>query len=342
MPFWTKKIKFYPVAAASVETPRGGTVMLFVDTDGKFKYKTDAGTVITIDDTNIAEAILNATNAFAGQNSFSKLIQFASGSYGVTALSGGGQVGATPLPGLFNSIGVCAASGDSCILPAALAGSYMIVAVSEVVADTPQIYPAVGEQIDAAGANIPITVASGTVVMFSCNTNGNWVSTSLYDINHIYNAINTAKTEARPFVAYVASIVDTALISTTSGVIVVGKTYQIDSLVAGDDFANVGYVSAGVPFVATDTTPTVWTNSTEVFNVTDSIPVATIINNTLSAPPVWGIDTATDKTTLTLVGAFTSGKTIVRDHAHTIVSADEITFTPGGLNGKILEVVVYY
>ena len=141
-------------------------------------------------------ASLAGDNIFAGSNTFSENIQFAAGAYGVTAHAGGGQVGATPLTGMFSNIAVCATNGDSCILPEALAGNFMIVATSEVVVGTPQIFPAVGEQIDTMGVNVPLTVTSGTVVMFSCDADGNWVSTSLYDINHIYNALNTIEHDA--------------------------------------------------------------------------------------------------------------------------------------------------
>jgi len=51
----------------------------------------------------------------------------------------------------------------------------------------------------------------------------------------------------------------------TSGTLVVGRSYIIYTLNAGDNFTNVGYVSTGVPFVATGTTPTTWANGTEVF-----------------------------------------------------------------------------
>lgn len=53
---------------------------------------------------------------------------------------------------------------------------------------------------------------------------------------------------------------------TTSGLLIVGKRYVIynGDLQAGDDFTNVGFVTQGVPFEATGTTPTVWTNGTSV------------------------------------------------------------------------------
>jgi hypothetical protein len=63
------------------------------------------------------------------------------------------------------------------------------------------------------------------------------------------------------------------IISTTSDSLVNGKTYRIDTLLLTDDFTNIGYVTAGIPFVATGTTPTIWTNSTIVYNLTDATNV---------------------------------------------------------------------
>ena len=47
--------------------------------------------------------------------------------------------------------------------------------------------------------------------------------------------------------------------------LVEGESYVIESLNGSDDFSNVGFVEEGVPFVATGTTPTNWSNSTTVF-----------------------------------------------------------------------------
>ena len=101
-------------------------------------------------------------------------------------------------------------------------------------------------------------------------------------------ATNTAAIEAMGTTPkiYKALLTQTTVTS-TSGLLVVGKTYVIGTLQAGDNFANVGYVSDGTNFVATGTTPTTWTNSTSVLNVTDSAPVATVLVNTLSGTPVW-------------------------------------------------------
>jgi hypothetical protein len=67
----------------------------------------------------------------------------------------------------------------------------------------------------------------------------------------------------------------------------VGKTYLIISLYGNDDFANVGYIESGTPFIATGTTPTKWTNFTLVINCTDSAPIPLIYENTLVGDLVW-------------------------------------------------------
>ena len=54
--------------------------------------------------------------------------------------------------------------------------------------------------------------------------------------------------------------------SLTSGTLTIGKRYRLKDFIAGDDFTNVGAASNadGVEFIATGTTPTTWTNSSEV------------------------------------------------------------------------------
>lgn len=83
-----------------------------------------------------------------------------------------------------------------------------------------------------------------------------------------------------PFLEY-NSFLTQQLVSTTSGELVVGKTYNIAEVLLTDDFSNVGYVEAGIDFVATGTTPTTWTNSTVVVNQTDSAPQALVLYDTI-------------------------------------------------------------
>lgn len=62
-----------------------------------------------------------------------------------------------------------------------------------------------------------------------------------------------------------------------SGVLEIGKEYVVPELQLGDDLTNVGYVSDGVPFTAIDTTPTTWTNNTEVFDILLSQPTEILV-----------------------------------------------------------------
>ena len=67
-------------------------------------------------------------------------------------------------------------------------------------------------------------------------------------------------------------------------VLEVGKRYFIPELTTDDDFSNVGYVSPvgddlpGVSFIATETTPNVWVN-TSVISVDDSQPTITVLED---------------------------------------------------------------
>ncbi len=74
------------------------------------------------------------------------------------------------------------------------------------------------------------------------------------------------------------ALVSQTTISQNSGVLIVGHTYLINSLEVGDDFANVGLVTPGTSFVATDTTPTAWAAGTVAIDVTLSAPVARVLN----------------------------------------------------------------
>lgn len=99
------------------------------------------------------------------------------------------------------------------------------------------------------------------------------------------------------------------------GVFEIGNTYLINTILNGDDFTNIGFVTPGVPFVATGTTATAWSSSGEVSNTvvidaTASAPVATVLENTLGGTPIWSYDSV-GYYLLTLVGAFAgSGVTV--------------------------------
>lgn len=74
----------------------------------------------------------------------------------------------------------------------------------------------------------------------------------------------------------------------TAGPLVVGRVYQITNFATGDNFSNVAEVIAGTInttnciFLATGTTPTVYTNESELIELGgDSAPAATILENSI-------------------------------------------------------------
>jgi hypothetical protein len=69
----------------------------------------------------------------------------------------------------------------------------------------------------------------------------------------------------------------------TSGELVIGQTYYIRTYVETDDFSNVGAEvnESGQTFVATGTTPTDWSNGSELINVEESKGTLKIFDNTL-------------------------------------------------------------
>ncbi len=82
-------------------------------------------------------------------------------------------------------------------------------------------------------------------------------------------------TSIKTYKAYVTNDV----IIQTSGLLVEGTYYGVDSFEDGDDFSNVGYSGTGSGFVATGTTPTAWTNGTSIYHFDINIQV---VQNTLS------------------------------------------------------------
>lgn len=70
-----------------------------------------------------------------------------------------------------------------------------------------------------------------------------------------------------PFVGRPKTDDDSKPVVKTYGLLEEDKKYVIFKLLADDNFSNVGYISEGVIFTATTTTPTKWTNFTEVYDV---------------------------------------------------------------------------
>jgi hypothetical protein len=68
------------------------------------------------------------------------------------------------------------------------------------------------------------------------------------------------------------NVQDQTLVPQTSGVLIIGNTYTIETFVTGDDFTNVGGTNVtGNIFTATDTTPNDWTNGSSLIKPATSL-----------------------------------------------------------------------
>jgi len=112
----------------------------------------------------------------------------------------------------------------------------------------------------------------------------------------------TSNVVVKSYKSYVALLSQTTTsISPSALTLEVGKTYCILDLKVGDDFSNVGYVSNGVPFVATDDTPNVWVipigggggedtgrnDGTIVIDMDDSQPSTIILEDNVSLTDIY-------------------------------------------------------
>lgn len=94
---------------------------------------------------------------------------------GLTALAGGGQSGATALKYGVNRVTVVATAGDSVLLPAAKAG-HSVAVINADAAEAMDMFPAVGESINALSANTALSVAVNKTLLLVCAVDGIWNS----------------------------------------------------------------------------------------------------------------------------------------------------------------------
>ena len=104
---------------------------------------------------------------------------------GITALAGGGQAGATPLPAAFNRVDTCATNSDSVMLPQAIPGASCTVYNNT--GQTLAVFGLVNNQVTGVGDTIAaianntqqptatgVTQATATQVQYVCYVAGQW------------------------------------------------------------------------------------------------------------------------------------------------------------------------
>lgn len=154
-------------------------------------------------------------------------------------------------------------------------------------------------------------------------TNG--FSSSLANKLNLKKYINEV---AKPYTGFTALLSIDFITLTEPTELVIGDEYIISELVEGDDFSNVGFEDLGVPFIATDTTPTVWT-TTSVSDITNSQPSVDVLEDTITGLSVkYGVYSIGDKEELGLyiekTGAFTSDKLYMTPFGYLFKASDDI------------------
>lgn len=118
------------------------------------------------------------TNAAGTKNIFQvddNGYQYVTTADSLTAHAGGGQGAALATTATINRFTTVGTAADSAVLPASGAGMQIKV-VNAAAANSMNVFPATGEQINALGANAAFALAAGKTVEFSCTTAGQWHS----------------------------------------------------------------------------------------------------------------------------------------------------------------------
>ena len=127
-----------------------------------------------------AQDLINILNGFIAHNN----ISLANGGLfsessvdNILAHAGGGQANATPLTSEVNRITTVASANDSVILPASQPGLTLM--VINHAANSVQVFGAGTDTIDDIVAATGVTQSNGSVVFYTCATQGAWYSEGL-------------------------------------------------------------------------------------------------------------------------------------------------------------------
>lgn len=93
---------------------------------------------------------------------------------GLAANAGGVQAGATPITNMINRFTTVGGIGFSSLLPVAAAG--LNITVINAGANSMNVFPAVGDAINALGANVAFALAAGKTAEFFSTVTGQWHS----------------------------------------------------------------------------------------------------------------------------------------------------------------------
>lgn len=146
-------------------------------------------------------------------------------------------------------------------------------------------------------------------------TESNLLYQILKQITRLTSIMFSLKPKYKVFTALVSQVGTPNSISETSGLLIVGVSYNIDVYNVGDDFSNVGGPGLGQQgewegryFIATATTPNNWSNgSTLIYN--EGAPVVIVLENTIGN--IWFTYNSVGSYGINSNSLFTNNKTFI-------------------------------
>ena len=171
----------FPATAAN-----GTLILAAVNAGGAFNTTVSnssmgQSSVISIPDPGVATSKFLLTDSASTQTIATGNLAFTAGYSQVSAVNaltahaGGGQALGTPLTRQINRVTTVTTGGDSVLLPAAIAGRWVVV-INAAAANAMDVFPASGEVIDAAAANAALSIVADNSVAFYCAVAGTWNS----------------------------------------------------------------------------------------------------------------------------------------------------------------------
>ena len=91
----------------------------------------------------------------------------------ITAYAGGGQANAVLLTGNRCRVTTVGSAGDSVKFPPGLVSNKVLV-MNSAAANSMNVFPATGEQINDGGANVQVAHLAGKLALYECWATGKW------------------------------------------------------------------------------------------------------------------------------------------------------------------------
>ena len=122
---------------------------------------------------DVSQVLTRGGQVAAGQTSNNQLYGQSMAVDNQTAHAGGGQALGVPITTPISRFTTVATAADSATLPPGIRGMEIVV-INDAGANAMNVFPAVGETINAGAVNVAFSVVINVPAIFICTTNGAW------------------------------------------------------------------------------------------------------------------------------------------------------------------------